>query len=267
MKAAVIYIEGTNCEDESQYALRQVGFNAEKVHLKQLYGDCPKGMGRRLSDYDMLMFPGGWSSGDYVRAGAIFAARLKSKIGPELEEFIQEGRFVLGVCNGFQILVEYGILPASKGIPEKAEAVLAINNPPKFQCRPVYLKHMNKCRLTEGMGEDAVLQVPVAHAEGRFTLGEKSAEMLKNLEENNQIVFKYCMPDASESTGYPYNPNGSLADIAGLSNPEGNVLGMMPHPERVLHPWQMSDYTRGEKEEGDGMQIFKSIAENIKKKI
>jgi len=260
-----VYIEGTNCEDESLHALRHVGFEAEKVHLKQFYGDCGKLLARNVADYDLLMFSGGWSAGDYVRAGAIFAARMKSKIGGELEDFIKSGKFILGVCNGFQILVEYGILPGFKGISAKPEAVLAINNPPKFQCRPTYLKHVKKCRLTASVEEDAVLQIPIAHAEGRFTFGAKNKELLKTLEDNSQIVFKYCRPDGGDADGYPWNPNGSLADIAGISNLEGNVLGMMPHPERVMYAGQMGDWTRSRYSDGAGLQVFKSILENLKK--
>ncbi|MBD3261431.1 MAG: phosphoribosylformylglycinamidine synthase subunit PurQ, partial [Candidatus Altiarchaeales archaeon] len=110
-----------------------------------------------------------------------------------------------------------------------------------------------------------VLQIPIAHAEGRLTLGGKSAERLAELERNKQIVFTYCGEGGEKAQGYPENPNGSLADIAGITNPQGNVLGMMPHPERVIHAHQMADWTRKKYEEGDGAQIFQSIKEKIEK--
>jgi len=269
VKAAVMLIEGTNCEAESKKAFERVGIEAELVHLKQFLGECPKGMGHRMSDFDALFFPGGWSAGDYVRAGAIFAARLKSKLGDEIKEFIEGGKPVVGVCNGFQILAELGVLPGFNGVSKEPEAVLAINRNNRFQCRPTYLKHENACKLTKGLAEGRILQVPVAHAEGRLTFGGKKEESLKKLEGNNQIIFRYCNSDGSEANGeFPTNPNGSLYDIAGISNPEGNVLGMMPHPERVMDGIQLADWTRQDSlsENGDGLAFFESIAEYIKRK-
>ena len=191
MKAAVLFIEGTNCESESALAFERVGVSAELVHLKQFLGECPRGMKRRVSDYDALFFPGGWSAGDYVRAGAIFAARLKSRLGGEIKEFIGSGRPVVGVCNGFQILVELGALPGFDGVSEKPQAVLAINKNSRFQCRPSFLKHENACKITSGIRAGRVMQVPVAHAEGRLAFGEKEKEALKLLKSNKQIVFRY----------------------------------------------------------------------------
>ncbi len=260
MKACVLLIEGTNCEDESVRAFRTVGVEAEEVHLKQLTGDCVKERMRSLGDYDVLYIPGGWSAGDYVRAGAIFGARLKSRVGNELQEFIDAGKKVVGVCNGFQVLVESGLLPGFDGISEKPEAVLTINAEGRFQCRPTYLRHVNPCKVTKGIEDGAILQVPVAHAEGRLTFGEKEKEVVERLRRNRQIIFRYCMPDGDPADGvFPWNPNGSADDIAGISNPEGNVLGMMPHPERVIAPIQQADWTRKEYSEGDGLRFFKGL--------
>ncbi|MFH1834636.1 MAG: phosphoribosylformylglycinamidine synthase subunit PurQ [Methanobacteriota archaeon] len=268
MDAAIVLIEGTNCEDESKLAFEKVGIAAEKVHLKQFTGDCAKDRGRRISDFEILFFPGGWSAGDYVRAGAIFAARLKSKLGGEISEFVSEGRLVGGVCNGFQILTELGLLPGFNGLSEVPEGVLTINASSRFQCRPVYLKHESSCDFTGKIKKKQVLQIPVAHAEGRLSFGIKNDEDLKILEDNDQIVFRYCMPDGKDAEGkFPWNPNGSIADIAGICNPEGNVLGMMPHPERVMEKIQQADWTRsGPKGPGDGRIFFESIAGYLKKK-
>lgn len=265
MRACVLLIEGTNCEDESEKAFRSVGLDAEKVHLKQLTGECARERRRKLADYDILFMPGGWSAGDYVRAGAIFAARLKSRLSDELGEFVDSGRMVVGVCNGFQVLVESGLLPGFDGISEHPQAVLAINADSRFQCRPTYLKHANKSMVTDSIKVGQVMQVPIAHAEGRLTFGAKNEEMLEKLKENRQIVFTYCRPDGSPADGaFPWNPNGSLADIAGICNPKGNVLGMMPHPERVIEPTQQADWTRKTYGEGDGLRFFKSIASAVK---
>ncbi|MFH1722629.1 MAG: phosphoribosylformylglycinamidine synthase subunit PurQ [Candidatus Altiarchaeota archaeon] len=266
MKAAILRIEGTNCEEEMLQAFLSVGFEAEHVHLKQLTKDCSAERVRKLFDYDVLMIPGGWSAGDYVRAGAIFAARMKSKLGIELNEFVNEGRIVGGVCNGFQILIELGLLPGFKGISKTPQAALA-NNLKGFQCRPTYITHASKTPFTEKIKEGAVLQVPVANGEGRLTFGSKNQQRLKELTENDQIVFRYCKPDGSSAKGeFPWNPSGSLSDIAGICNPERNVLGMMPHPERVMENILTSDWTRKPKKEfGDGRMLFESIVSYVKK--
>lgn len=266
MKAAVLYIEGTNCEDEGVRAFNKVGIQAEKVHLKQLTGDCSSKRRRSLEDYDILFIPGGWSAGDYVMAGAIFAARMKSRIGRDVEGFVDSGKLVVGVCNGFQILVEAGLLPGFDGISEHPQAVLTNNADGRFQCRPTYLKHENKCRITKGISEGKVMQIPVAHAEGRLTFGLNNDRFLEKLIENKQITFRYCMPDGKEAKGkFPWNPNGSLYDIAGICNPEGNVLGMMPHPERVVEPIQQADWTRTKYKQGEGLQFFESVKKQLEK--
>jgi len=266
MKACVLVIEGTNCEYETNLAFEKVGVPAEIVHLKQLTGDCSKERRRTLSDYDILMLPGGWSAGDYVRAGAIFGARVRSRLISELSEFVDSGRFVFGVCNGFQVLVELGMLPGFDGISDVPEAVLAINKNTRFQCRPTYLKHENACRLSEGIDVGRVMQVPVAHAEGRLTFGARNEEALEKLKKNGQIIFRYVRADGSEAKEeFPWNPNGSLYDIAGICNPKGNVLGMMPHPERVVERIQHADWTRtGAAGAGDGLAFFESIANYLK---
>jgi phosphoribosylformylglycinamidine synthase I len=266
MNACILYMEGTNCEEEMKRAFAQAEIEAELVHLKQLTGDVPAELKRNLSDYDVLMIPGGWSAGDYVRAGAIFAARIKSKLMPEIKEFIDDEKLVGGVCNGFQVLTELGLLPGFDGISKFPEAALT-NNLTRYQCRPVYLKHAGKCAFTGKIPAGKVLQVPVAHGEGRFTFGENDEKYLQKLIENKQIVFTYCKADGSDANGeFPWNPNGSLRDIAGICNPEGNVLGMMPHPERVVDGIQHADWTRALSKKGDGRLFFESIAEYLKKK-
>ena len=257
VRACILLIEGTNCEDETRRALEGVGIEAELVHLKQLTG---KARHRDLLDYQILLFPGGWSAGDYVRAGAILAARIKSRLMPQLREFIENDNLVCGICNGFQILTELGILPGFDGISRHPEAALTTNKPARFQCRPTYLRHENKCKLTGRIDEGRILQVPVAHAEGRFTFGSRDEEFLQRLIDNRQIVFRYCMENGEDAGEFPWNPNGSLHDIAGISNPEGNVLGLMPHPERVFDGIQAADWTRN-KGTGDGRILFESIKE------
>ena len=266
MKAAILLIEGTNCEDDAVTAFEKVGVEAEKIHLKQLTGECADEMKRNLQDYDILFLPGGWSAGDYVRAGAIFAARLKSKLGAELQKFIDDDKIIVGVCNGFQILVEAGFLPGFDGTSEHPQAVLAINANSKFQCRPTYIKHTNKSRITSDIPVGEIMQIPVAHAEGRLTFADKNEEMYALLEKNGQIAFIYCDAKGNPANQkFPTNPNGSLKDIAGITNPKGNILGMMPHPERAIESTQMADWTRKKYTEGDGKKIIQTIKNNAKK--
>lgn len=259
VKVCVLRMEGTNCEDEMYEAFRAVGASPEKVHIKQLTGQTSQGLRRNLEDYDILAFPGGFSAGDYVRAGAIFAARLKSAVGPELRKFVESEKPVLGICNGFQILVELGLLPALDDVmsPEPT-AALYRNDSARFECRPTLLRNDNrgKCIFTSEIPKKKVLMIPSAHAEGKLLSDDP--KFIERLEENDQIVFRYVAPEGD--TEYPWNPNGSPSDIAGICNPVGNVLGMMPHPERVLTRFTHPDWTRGyDSEEGDGLGVFKSV--------
>ena len=263
VRVCVLFLEGTNCEDESAAFFRLLGAQAEKVHLKQLTGESPPEFRRRLGDYDVLMIPGGFANGDYVRAGAIFAARMKSKLSRELEDFVTSGRPVLGVCNGFQVLVEAGMLPALRGpIAEAPEAVLATNDSAHYECRPSYLKHENggTCAFTRPLKKGDVRVFVSAHGEGKFLLpkGDEKA-MLRELVENDQIVFRY-VDDQGRYAGYPWCPNGAAYNIAALCNREGNVFGVQPHPERAFFGYLHPDWTRGRDPDGpgDGRVIFES---------
>ncbi len=260
IKVAVVRIEGTNCEEETVKAFKECGVFAECVHLKQFYSDMIRDNEQRsFNDYNCIVFPGGFSAGDYIRAGAIFSARLKSVLKKDLEDFIKNGYPVLGICNGFQVLVELGALPGfdeDKPISDKPMMALTINNSSKFECRPCFLKHENKgkCIFTWKLGKKEVVMFPVAHAEGKVTFPmEKEQEYVETLRSNDQIVFRYVDRDGNYS-GYPWNPNGSIYNIAGICNVLGNVMGMMPHPERAF--WY--PYTQGR-------VIFESVIEYMKR--
>ncbi len=250
MRVAILQIEGTNCEEESYMAFKELGQEVEYLHLNLL-----KKRRRVLENYDILFIPGGFSAGDYVRAGAIFAARLKAIAMRELKNFVDEGKIIIGVCNGFQVLIELGLLPAVDGISEKPEAALMINDSNKFECRWTYLKKENDSIFTKDVPD--IISLPVAHAEGKFVTDKK---IMERIIENKQIAFKYIEPDGSKAY-YPWNPNGSMEDIAAITNPQGNVLGIMPHPERAFFPYQHPDWSRKERVRGDGFWIFKSIIE------
>ena len=264
INVGVVRIEGTNCEDESAAAFSSLGCNSEKIHLKQLLGDVEKSKCRNLMDYDALYFPGGFSSGDYVRAGAIFASRVKSGLQSQVDEYINEGRPVLGVCNGFQILVEMGALPGTKsGTSAIPDAVLHTNDSSRFEARHVHLRVESNSQslFTKNYETNQILSIPNAHAEGKLMM---SQEKFEELDKNNQIAFRYCSPEGELNPGYPWNPNGVAHDIAGITNPKGNVLGMMPHPERVFHGWQHTDWTSsGMNPEGpgDGRPLFQGVVD------
>jgi len=265
IKACVMRIEGTNCEDETKRAFQKLGVNAEIVHLKQLTKGVSKERRRNLFKYHILIFPGGFSAGDYVTSGAIWSARVKGNIYNDLKKFVKEGRPVGGICNGFQVLMNLGFLDV--------EAALTVNESALFECRPAYIKKLNECAFTEHIEKDMVLSLPVAHAEGRFVLApDKERKGLKTLEENDQIIFKYTKADGEPANGaYPWNPNGSFADIAGICNLERNVFGMMPHPERALENFEQHDWARKQniipEGDGEGTPIFKSVIEYVLKRF
>ena len=180
----VLRMEGTNCEDETASCFRNVGAMVKIVHLKELVS------AQNLLEYDCLVVPGGFSAGDYVRAGAIFAARIKSKLWRDLVRFVDDGRLVLGICNGFQVLVELGLLPGwDAGNPCIA---LSTNSSAKFECTPTFLKHENRCAFTSKISIGKILCMPCAHGEGKLTLPKDAEEKyLSKLIENEQIVFRY----------------------------------------------------------------------------
>lgn len=268
LKVCVLLIEGTNCETESAASFAALGCQTELVHLKQVLKEVAEARHRNLLDYDLLFFPGGFSAGDYIRAGTIFAARSRAGLLKDLSTFIEEGRPVLGVCNGFQVLVELGALPGLDGpISEAPQAILNTNDSARYECRPVLLRYpgSSPCLYTRKLEAGQTLTMPAAHAEGKLLFpAEFADETYKKLFEGGQVVFQYVDQQGNTEAGYPWNPNGAPHNIAGLCNPKGNVLGLMPHPERAFHRWQHSDWTSSGTDPegpGDGRTLFESVVE------
>lgn len=259
----VLRAPGTNCDIETKYSLEHFGCDAEIVHINRFIEDK-----KDLSKYNGLVIPGGFSFGDHIRSGAILGKVVAKKLGNKITKMAGEGKPILGICNGFQVLVESGMLPGFNGGELKSQAALGTNASSKFEDRWVYLKNENKsnCIFTEGIKD--ITRMPVAHGEGKFILPlEKEKEFLDLLYENDQIAFCYATSNGEHANGeYPANPNGSFADIAGICDQSGVVAGMMPHPERAFHRITYPDWTRSTGEGfGDGYGVFKNMVEYAKK--
>lgn len=251
VKALVLRCAGTNCDEETVWALKEAGAEPERAHVNLFMG------GRKdLGDYDLMVIPGGFSYGDDIASGKVLANQLLYRLREPLEKFVLARKPVIGICNGFQVLVKCGLLPGLEGWDPRLSVTLTDNDSGKFECRWTFLKVANRrCLFTRGMPE--VFPLPVAHGEGKFV--PESDKLYQKLLKNGQVVFRYVDPKG-RSGGYPWNPNGSYRDVAGLCNADGNVLGLMPHPERYAFTHQHSHWTRLKPlpERGVGLQIFKN---------
>ncbi|PIR97437.1 MAG: phosphoribosylformylglycinamidine synthase I [Candidatus Doudnabacteria bacterium CG10_big_fil_rev_8_21_14_0_10_41_10] len=223
-KAIILKTDGINCDEEMQFAFELAEGLSEIVHVNQIFSSEKK-----LSDYQILGIPGGFSYGDDVMSGKILANQLLYRIGDELQSFVNSDKLVIGICNGFQVLVRTGLLPFG-GKPAE-EASLIVNSNAKFMSQWEGLKvQESKCVFTKGLSGKTV-EYPIAHGEGKFIV--KNDSVFDSLKQNNQIVFTYTN-----------NPNGSVADIAGICNESGKILGLMPHPERYILKTQYYNWRR-----------------------
>ncbi len=228
-KAAILRMEGTNCEQEAFHSLQRSGADPHFVHIKEI-----EGKKTHLEDFDIIFIPGGFSAGDYIRAGTIFSMRLKKAALKDLQSFASLSKPVIGVCNGFQILTEMGLLPFAGD--SEINTALTVTESNRFECRNTFIRLESKNPIFRKLfSQRKSWEVPVAHSEGRITFS--SPDILKKLRENDQVVFRYVNPEG-EISGYPWNPNGSDDNIAAVSNEMGNVVGLMPHPERIYFPFQ-----------------------------
>ncbi|MFC2071986.1 phosphoribosylformylglycinamidine synthase I [Chloroflexota bacterium] len=239
---------GTNCDAETGFAFQQAGAVVSLVHVNQLI--CRE---ERLADYQVMVVPGGFTYGDDIAAGRVLANELKVKLEEDILRFIEDGKLILGICNGFQVLVKAGFLPEpSQHLPQLL--TFSTNDSGKFECRWVHLG-VNKecsCVFTEGID---TMYLPVAHAEGKVVT---DLEVLPRL----KVALYYVDEHGNTSVGYPYNPNGSVDNIAGICDASGRVFALMPHPERHIRGTQHPQWTRlGANEYGDGFQIFRNAVE------
>ena len=262
-RAIILRTAGTNCDYETRYALEKAGADVDLVHVNQLVKD--KGL---LSSYHIFVLPGGFTYGDDIAAGKVLANQLRHHLLDELTRFVDDGKLVIGICNGFQVLIKMGLLPGINGTQPsfneyRQEFTLTYNDSNKFEDRWVYLKSFSDKSVF--IDNNCILYVPIAHAEGKFVAGNGGE--LENLGKSGQIIFKYVDKDGNIAN-YPWNPNGSLDNIAGICDSTGRVLGMMPHPERYIEPTQHPRWTReGLKAEGDGIAIFRNAVNYVKEEM
>jgi phosphoribosylformylglycinamidine synthase len=243
VKVLILRAPGTNCDFETQVAFETAGAEVASALVYELFrGE------KRLLDYHVAVIPGGFTYGDDISAGRIMANEIRLRLGEDIQKFVGEGRLILGICNGFQVLVKTGILPGPP-VQGTQPVTLTNNDSGKFECRWIYLKVNNKspCVFTRGMDG---MYIPVAHGEGKLVAAPDVLEKLN-------IVVQYVDKKGKKQAGYPCNPNGSVMDIAGICDDSGRIFALMPHPERFIRWNQHPRWTREKpRPAGDGLQVF-----------
>ena len=257
IRAVVLTGFGINCDAETRQALIRAGAAADRVHLNDII-ERPS----ILEETQIFAIPGGFSFGDDVASGKILANRLRYRLGGALKKFIGDGKLVIGICNGFQVMVKMGILPMFDG-EFVQEVTLVGNDSARFEDRWIRLATVPDTRCVWLKGIDS-LELPVRHGEGKFI--PRDDAVLAKLRANGQVALRYGTADGTAACGvFPANPNGAIDDIAGICDPSGRVFGLMPHPEayvdRTNHPrWTREDLP----EEGAGLQVFRNAVEYAK---
>ena len=253
-KALVLQAHGSNRDFDVMDALTLAGSDPTGIPLNELRIAARNASFR---NFDLLIVPGGFSYADALGAGKLLALDLASYFADEISAFVESGKPVIGICNGFQALVKSGILPGGNWgmVNGNSSVTLTFNQQGHFECRWVNLKPVSQtCIWTKDLEDN--LTCPIAHGEGNFQTNHQLP--ITNLVANGQIALTYIHASGSSANGeYPINPNGSILDIAGICNPQGNVLGLMPHPENHIHMWQHPRHTRGE-HGGSGLKLFEN---------
>jgi len=254
VRAIVLRAAGINCDLETEYALQLAGSQAQRLHINRIIENE-----KVLEDFQILIIPGGFSYGDDVSAGKILANQIVHHLSQALRKFIEDGKLVLGICNGFQVLVKAGILPGDGNVARQGPVTITYNDSGKFEDRWVYLRpRTQRCIFID---PERQIYLPVAHAEGKVVT--KDEQTLAGLNEAGHIAFQYVDENGLEGD-YPVNPNGSTASIAGLTDSTGRVLGLMPHPERHVRKTQHPRWTRmKDGQNSDGMTIFNNAVSYI----
>jgi len=252
VKTLILRAPGTNCNVETAFAFEQAGSETAMAHVNELIRHEKK-----LSDYQILSIPGGFSYGDDIAAGKVQANEMRLRLGDDLQRFIEKGGLVIGICNGFQVLAKTGILP--RFAPDGSQLMTLTNNDSgKFECRWVHLKVNPKspCIFTKGIER---MYVPVAHGEGKVVADPATLRKLN-------VVVTYTDAQGNDNVGYPENPNGAMNGIAGICDDSGRIFALMPHPERHIRFTQHPQWTRLSKppQHGDGFKVFTNAVEWVK---
>lgn len=250
IKTLILRAQGTNCDEETAFAFQQAGAEASLVHIGQLIR-----REKKLADYQIMVFPGGFTYGDDLGAGRVLANEIRLKLGADIEQFIESGCLIMGICNGFQVLVKAGILP---GLKSQQKLTLTTNDSGRFECRWVHLSTSSnsKCIFTKGIER---LYLPIAHGEGKIVAAADTPGKL-------DIALYYTDEKGNQQAGYPHNPNGSMENIAGICDDTGRIFALMPHPERHIIPSQHPGWLTGRAgKQGDGLKVFQNAVDWIKK--
>lgn len=260
VNVAILRTDGTNCDQETYFAFKLAGGSPEMVHVNDLFNKR-----QILQKFQILVLPGGFSYGDDILSGKILAIELLYRFNEEIKSFIKDGKLILGICNGFQMLVRMGLLPGGGGAAEKA--TLIFNDSAHFECRWIRLRiEESPSIFTYGL-EGRFIELPVAHGEGKFVA--RNQKILDSIENQKLVSFRFAHADGGVATDYPANPNGSIHAIAGISNASGTILGLMPHPERYVKFTQHPNWTRQRPwmKKGDGLMIFQNAIDYARKNL
>ncbi len=263
VKVLIITGFGLNCEKETAAAFSSCGATPEQVHLNDILNGQ-----RSLDEFHVLAFIGGFSFGDHLGAGTVFANRIKFRMRDQLQKFVADGKLVIGICNGFQTLSRLGLVPALDGHFFEQQAALAHNDSGLFRDDWITLKAnpASPCIFTKGID---LIRMPIRHGEGKFVASD---ETIAKIEEKNLVTLRYANPDGSIAKDFPANPNGSINSIAGICDESGRIFGLMPHPEAFLSPFNDPEWTKKKIEdrlpsEGEGKIVFRNAvsfaAENL----
>ncbi len=275
VKALVLTGYGLNCDYETDHALKLAGAESHRIHVNELIAGEGSESGITLENYHILVVGGGFSWADDHGAGVVLALKMKFNLGEQIERFIDQGKLIIGICNGFQALVNFGLFPGYNRNYQERTFAITHNDAGNFIDTWVKLKinPRSPCIFTKGIDQ---IDLPVRHGEGKFYAPEKDIERLM---ENNQVVMQYADKTGQEANGrWPLNPNGSLRDIAAICDPTGRVFGLMPHPEAFNHVTNHPDWTRRkeallregkrmEQREGDGIRIFRNAVEYLQSQM
>jgi phosphoribosylformylglycinamidine synthase len=254
-KVLVLRAPGTNCDRETGFAFEQAGAEAVPLHADRLLARP-----RLLEDVHALVFPGGFSHGDDLGAGTILGAKVRARLVDAVRRLVDRGGVVLGVCNGFQVLVKTGLVPGFDGSRDRTVTLVA-NESRRYEDRWVVLEATSDRCAFLAKGER--YEVPVAHAEGRLVPLDDAIR--RRLHADGQVALRYLGEDGAHPAAYPFNPNGAVDDIAGITDPTGRILGLMPHLERHQFPWQSPRFHLEGPKEPDGLRLFRHAVESLRR--